>query len=100
MLRKFAAAMVATALIAGPAFAQMPGNTPAAPAAQTTPKAPAAATTAAKPAAKPVKHATKHRRKHAQKHVRMLGKTRAVHQARHVKSGKAHQAGAASGKQS
>ena len=52
MLKKFAVALVATALIAGPAFAQSNGTsgaTPAAPAAQTAPAAPTASTPAAKP---------------------------------------------------
>lgn len=104
MLRKFAAALVATALIAGPAFAQTnPTPSPSAPAAQTTPNKPAAPTTAAKPAVKStktVKHAAKHTRKHVRKHESRTGKRHAMHH-RHVQSAKRHPASAAkSGKQS
>ena len=60
MLRKFAAALVATALIAGPAFAQSnPSAMPSAPVAQTAPAAPTASAPAAKPAVKTTK-AAKH----------------------------------------
>jgi hypothetical protein len=76
MLTKFAVALVATTLIAGSAFAAQPsGTSGAAPAA--TQAAPAAKTT------KIVAHTTKHvaRRKAGN-----------IHQARHVKSSKTHQA--------
>jgi hypothetical protein len=111
MLKKFAAGLLATALIAGPAFAQS-NSTPAptAPAAQTQtkPNAPAASTTMAKPAAtstKSVKHSAKHSRKHHVRHARKHStrtKTSArMHQSRHVTVGKTRHAGVAkSGKQS
>ncbi len=98
MLKKFAAALVATTLVAGPAFAQSTGNsgaTPTTPAAQATQAAPS--TAAAKPTvkttaktAKTVRHTAKHVRKHA---ARSPKKGAAMHQARHVKPAKAHQAG-------
>lgn len=100
MLKKFAAALVATGLIAGPAFAQSTGNpsvTPISPAATQ-----AAPSVAAKPTVKPaaktaktVKHSARHVRKHAARSTTMGA---ATHQARHVKPGtasKTHQAGAA-----
>ncbi|MGA9427900.1 MAG: hypothetical protein WA776_20590 [Xanthobacteraceae bacterium] len=94
MLKKLAAALVATALIAGPAFAQSNSTaTPSAPAAQTAP----AASTASAPAAKPVAKATKaakHTATHVRKHVSRT-KSHAKHHARHAKSSKAHQTGAA-----
>jgi hypothetical protein len=90
MLRNFAAALLATTLIAGPAFAAQSsdtaGSTPA------TQAAPAASTTnatqsvAAKPA-KMVKHIAKHARKHFAHR-----KTGTMHQARHVTPAKMHQA--------
>jgi hypothetical protein len=83
MLRKFAVALVATTLIAGSAFAAQPsGTSGAAPAA--TPAAPAAKTT------KLVAYTTKHVRKHVAR--RKAGN---IHQARHVKSSKTHQASVA-----
>jgi hypothetical protein len=100
MLRKFAATLVATALIAGPAFAQSNGNsgaTPTTPAAQATQAA--SSTAAAKPSVKPtaktaktVKHTAKHVRKHV---ARSPKKGAAMHQARHAKPATAHQAGIA-----
>lgn len=109
MLRKFAAALLATALIAGPAFAQTGGNStanPAAPAAQTTPNAPAGSTTAAKHAVTSVKSmksaksaksakSTRHIAKHARKRASWTGKTSAMHRARPMKSSKVHHAHAA-----
>jgi hypothetical protein len=114
MFRTFAAALIATAVVAGPAFAQNSGTAPANPAApsQTTPNARAASTAPVKPAVKsttPAKHAgkstksVKHRAKHARKHhashVRKHSapkKTSArMHQTRHMKPGKTHAAGAA-----
>ncbi len=102
MLKKFAAALIATTLVAGPAFAQSNGNSgtmPSAPSAQTVPASPTASMPAAKPTvkttvktAKTVKHATKHARKHA---ARSTKKGAAIHQARHAKPAKAHQAGIA-----
>jgi hypothetical protein len=109
MLRKFAAGLIATALIAGPAFAQTSttsGSAPAAtaPVTQTAPAkaaiapankmaAPVAAN--AKRTANPgkmVKHAKLHKK--TVKHVasRSHIKSGKVHQARHVKSVKTHQA--------
>jgi hypothetical protein len=105
MLKTFTAALLATSLIAAPAFAQNPvntGATPSAPAAQSQPastagkaaqtdtaktdmgKAGAKATTQ-----KTVKHVAKHASKHASR-----GKTKTVHQARHMKPGKTHQVNA------
>jgi hypothetical protein len=120
MLRTFAAALIATALVAGPAFAQNSGTAPANQASppQKTPNAPAASTAPVKPAGKStapvkpagkstksVKHSVKHARKHHASHVRKHSapkKTSArMHQTRHMKSGNAHAAGAAmSGQQS
>jgi hypothetical protein len=76
MLRKFAAALLATALIAGPAFAAPPaggGSTPA-----------TVSTTVAKPA---VKHAkmVKHLRRHVVRH--RVGK---IKMARHFKAHRHH----------
>ena len=109
MLRKFAAALLATALVAGPAFAQSNGNagsTPAVPAAQPAAKSQSGAmgaspstnattnvgtkaggqaATAGK-SSKIVKHS-----KHARKHV-VRGKSGSMHQARHGKGAKTHQA--------
>jgi hypothetical protein len=80
MLRKFAVALVATTLIAGSAFAAQPTETSgAAPAATQT--APAVKTT------KIVAPTTRHVRKHVAR-----GKVGTMHQARHVKSTKTHQA--------
>jgi hypothetical protein len=96
MLTKFAAALLATSLIAGSAIAAQPSGMPApnaaAPAVQTqTPSAPAAKTV--KPA-KTVKHTARHRN-HVRKHVaRSKGHT--VHHARHAKPSRTHQAGMSS----
>lgn len=81
MLTKFAAALLATSLIAGSAIAAQPsGNTAPTPAAQTqTPSAPAATMNKA---GKTVKHTARHR-SHVRKH------------ARHAKPVKTHQAGVA-----
>jgi hypothetical protein len=92
MLTKFAAALLATSLIAGSAFAAQSSGTPAAnaaaPAVQTqTPSTPAATT---KPG-KTVKHTARHRN-HVRKHV-ARSKGHAVHHARHVKPITTHQAG-------
>lgn len=94
MLRKFAAAMLATTLIAGAAFAAQPSGSAGSP--------PPAATagsngkTVAVPTdpTKSVKLA-KHMRKHAQKHVRKhiaRGKVRAMKAAQHFKGSKTHKA--------
>jgi hypothetical protein len=78
MLRKFAAALLATALIAGPAFAASPLGGPGSPATVNAP----ASTMLAKPA---VKHATtvRHFRRHVVRHK--VGKIKV---ARHFKSTK------------
>jgi hypothetical protein len=87
MLRNFAAALLATTLIAGPAFAAQSSD-----AAGATHAAPAASVITAKTSetAKPVK-LVKHVTKHTRKHVvhRAVG---TMHQARQIKSAKTHQA--------
>ncbi|MGO8922067.1 MAG: hypothetical protein ACLQF4_03910 [Xanthobacteraceae bacterium] len=93
MLTKFAAALLATSLIAGSAIAAQPSGMPAsngaAPAVQTkTPPTPAANTV--KPA-KTVKHAARHRN-HVRKHI-ARSKGHVEHHARHAKPAKTHQAG-------
>jgi hypothetical protein len=94
MLKIFAAALVATALIAGPAFAQTNGTSgvmPSAPAGQTAP----AAATASTPAAKPTVEATnavKHTAKHVRHHASRSKKSGASHHVRHAKPAKTHQA--------
>ncbi len=83
MLRKFAAAMLATALIAGPAFAAShlgnPGSAPV-----TAPVTVPASTTVTKPMAKPAVKMVKHFRGHVVRHK--VGKIKV---ARHLKSTKA-----------
>jgi hypothetical protein len=91
MLTKFAAALLATSLIAGSALAAQPSGTPAtnaaAPAAQTqTPSTPAAKVTKS---GKAVKHTAQ--RHHVRKHV-ARSKGHVVHHARHAKPAKTHQA--------
>ena len=93
MLTKFAAALLATSLIAGSAIAAQPSgmaaSNGAAPAVQTqTPATPAAKTV--KPA-NSVKHAARHRN-HARKHL-ARSKGRAVHHVRHANPAKTHQVG-------
>ncbi len=91
MLRTLTAALVATTLVAGTAFAADSGNagsanTPAAPAATTNVKAGDAAKSAnagTNVGSKTVKHVRKNTRKHVS-HV----KSGKMHQARHVKGGK------------
>jgi hypothetical protein len=95
MLTKFAAALLATSLIAGSAIAAQPsGNTAPTPAAQTqVPSAPAATMNKA---GKTVKHTARHR-SHVRKHV-ARGRSHVVHHARHAKPAKGsntHQAGVA-----
>jgi hypothetical protein len=81
MLRKFAAALLATALIAGPAFAASPaGNVGSTPATVTTP----ASTNVTKPVAKPATKMVKHFRRHVVRHK--VGK---IKLAQHLKSTKA-----------
>jgi hypothetical protein len=93
MLTKFAAALLATSLIAGSAIAAQPSgiaaSNGAAPVLQTqTPVTPAVKTV--KPA-KTVKHAARHRN-HVRKHL-ARSKDRAVHHARHANPAKTHQVG-------
>jgi len=87
MLRKFAAALLATTLIAGPAFAAPPsgsaGSTPAA----STAAAPASTNAVTKQTAKPTK-TVEPARKHARKHARHKLGTMKV--SRHFKSAKMH----------
>jgi hypothetical protein len=74
MLRKFAAAMLATALIAGPALAASPsGNVGSTPATVTAP----AATSVTKPVAKPATKMVKHFRRHIVRHK--VGKIKVAH---------------------
>jgi hypothetical protein len=101
MLRKFAAGLIATALIAGPAFAQTStpsatsGSAPAAmPAAAPASTMAAPAVTKTKVTANPskmVKHAKLHKK--TVKHVasRSHVKSAKLHQTRHVESAKTHQ---------
>jgi hypothetical protein len=85
MLRKFAAALLASTLVAGTAFAAEPSGNAGATAA-----APAGATASVKAdAAKTVK-TVKHAHKSARKHF-ARGKV-GMKQAHHVKAGKTHQA--------
>jgi hypothetical protein len=97
MLRTFAAALVATTLIAGSAFAAQPstgaaGVTPAAPASQAAPAGSVSTVKATKTVKQPVRHFAKHGRKHLAR-VKS-GKTHAMRQAHHNKTGKTHQASA------
>jgi hypothetical protein len=92
MLTKFAAALLATSLIAGSAIAAQPlGNTGSTPAAQT--QAPSAPAATMNKAGKTVKHTARHR-SHVRKHV-ARGRNHVVHHARHAKPAKTHQAGVA-----
>src|SRR5262249_7319992 len=101
MLTKFAAALLATSLIASSALAAHPaaptGSNSGMPAAQTqVPSKPAATShKVGKTVKSSVKHATRHR-SHARKHV-ARGKSHAVHHARHAKPTKTHQVGMAKG---
>jgi hypothetical protein len=87
MLRNLATALLATTLVAGPAFAaQQSGSTGnmAAP-------APAIGTNVGAPLTQPAKHLHKHVRNHTRKHVahRDIHRTKTVH---HFKASKAHKA--------
>jgi hypothetical protein len=90
MLTKFAAALLATSLIAGSALAAQPSATPAAngtaPVQTQTPSKPAVNATA-----KTVKYSARHRH-HVRKHV-ARSKGHVVHHARHAKPARTHQAG-------
>ncbi|HET8920359.1 MAG TPA: hypothetical protein VFN27_11850 [Xanthobacteraceae bacterium] len=93
MLTKFAAALLATSLIAGSAIAAQPSGMPAsngtAPAVQTQTPSTTAANTA-KPG-KTVKHTARHRN-HVRKHI-ARSKGHVVRHARHAHPAKTHQAG-------
>lgn len=96
MLTKFAAALLATSLIAGSAIAAQPSgntapNTGSTPAAQT--QVPATPAATMNKAGKTVKHTARHR-SHVRKHV-ARGRNHVVHHARHAKPVKTHQAGVA-----
>jgi hypothetical protein len=95
MLNRITAALIATTLIAAPAFAQTSGNNaaPAAPAVQSQAVPVKTGQTANTDTQKPVKHAAKHSRKHVSKHA-SRSKMHATHQARHVKPTKTHQVNA------
>jgi len=82
MLRNFAAALVATTLLGGPALAQTTDTSKPAAQSQTA----SAASTAPAKAGKTVKHA-KTQTKH------LSARHRVSHQARHAKPVKTHQAG-------
>jgi uncharacterized protein YdbL (DUF1318 family) len=88
MLRNFAAALLATSLIAGPAFAMESGNASSAATVRTdaSPTIKAAA-----PSAQPAKHVYKHARSHTRKHVahRNTHRIKTVH---HFKGRKTHKA--------
>src|SRR5690348_13712675 len=100
MLTKFAAALLATSLIAGPALAAQPSGAPAsnaaAPAVQSQTPATPAAKAATKTTTKSVKHAVRHRH-HVRKHV-ARSKGHVVRHARHAKPTSTHQAGMNKGK--
>lgn len=86
MLRNLAAALLATALVAGPAFAAEQTGTMAAP-------APAIGTNVkvGAPSTQPAKHLRKHVRSHTRKHVahRSIHRTKTVH---HFTGSKTHKA--------
>jgi hypothetical protein len=87
MLRTFAAALVASTLVAGTAFAADPGAAASTPATSAAPAAAATTNMKADQTAKPVKHTHKGTRKHLSR-----GKSGKIHQARHLKGSKTHQA--------
>jgi hypothetical protein len=90
MLTKFAAALLATSLIAGSAIAAQPSGMAASSAASALQTPATAAVKTVKPA-KTVKHAARHRN-HVRKHL-ARSKDRAVHHARHANPAKTHQVG-------
>jgi hypothetical protein len=104
MLTKFAAALLATSLIAGSALAAEPaattGSNSGMPAAQT--QAPAKPAATANKTGKTVRHSTRRHAHvwHVRKHI-ARGKSHngnhAVHHARHAKPAKSHQVGIAKG---
>jgi hypothetical protein len=97
MLTKFAAALLATSLIAGSALAAQPSGMAApngaAPAVQS--QTPSTQSTHATKPVKAVKHTARHRN-HARKHV-TRNRGHVVHHARHAKPAKTHQVGMSKG---
>jgi hypothetical protein len=92
MLRNFAAALLATTLIAGPAFAVEPSGDASSPAPATAVRTDAKATVkAAAPSVEPAKHLRTHVRSHTRKHVahRSIHRTKTVH---HLQGNKMHKA--------
>jgi hypothetical protein len=93
MLTKFAAALLATSLIASSALAaQSPGNSGSMPGAETSQTAKPAKTATTHKAVK----MTKHRSTRARKHLangKEHGKSRVERHARHITPAKTHQAG-------
>ena len=94
MLRNFAAALLATTLIAGPAFAVEPSGNASSPAPAATVRTDAKATVKVKataPSVEPAKHPRKHVRSHTRKHVahRSIHRTKTVH---HLQGSKTHKA--------
>ncbi len=89
MLRNLAAALLATALVAGPAFAAQPSGTTGHMAAPAT--AVGTDVKAAAPSTQPAKHLRKHVRSHTRKHAahRSIHRTKTVH---HVTGSKTHKA--------
>lgn len=90
MLRNLAAALLATALVAGPAFAaQQSGSS-----GNMAPRASAVGTDVktAAPSAQPAKHLRKHVRSHTRKHVahRSIHRTKTVHHFTGIKTHKAY----------
>ena len=90
MLTKFAAALLATSLIAGSAIAAQPSGITASNGAAPAVQIQTPSTPAAKPG-KTVKHAARHRN-HVRKHI-ARSRVHVEHHARHAKPGKTHQAG-------
>jgi hypothetical protein len=90
MLTKFAAALLATSLIAGSPLAAHPSGTLASNSTQAAQSQPSSTAHATKPG-KTVKHAAKHRN-HVRKHE-ARAKGHVVHHARHTKPAKTVQAG-------
>jgi hypothetical protein len=95
MLSKFAAALVATSLIASSAFAaQSSGNSGSMPAAQTSQTAKSTKTATTHKTVKVAKHRSTHARKHLAS-GKDRGKSRMERHARHTTPAKTHQVGVA-----
>jgi hypothetical protein len=95
MLSKFAAALVATSLIASSAFAAQPsGNSGSMPAAQTSQTAKSTKTATTHKTVKVAKHRSTHARKHLAS-GKGRGKSRMERHARHTTPAKTHQVGVA-----